>query len=100
METIIHRFFVNSLKKKKIYGFLDCYFTPISIPIMCNLILELIEKQSTGIFNLCGSERLSKFCFAEKFAIFFNFDKSLVTPIEMKKKMRLVANRPKDMSLS
>lgn len=93
-------FLWNSLsKKKKIYGFLDCYFTPISIPIMCNLILELIEKQSTGIFNLCGSERLSKFCFAEKFAIFFNFDKSLVIPIEMKK-MRLVANRPKDMSLS
>ena len=85
--------------KKKIYGFIDCFFTPISIPIMCNLILELIEKESTGIFNLCGSERLSKFCFAEKFANFFNFDKSLITPIEMKK-MKLIAKRPNDMSLS
>ena len=93
-------FLWNSLsKRKKIYGFTDCFFTPISIPLMCNLIIELTEKQTTGIFNLCGSERLSKFSFAEKFAIFFNFDKSLITPIEMKK-MKLTAKRPNDMSLS
>lgn len=93
-------FLWNSLsKQKKIYGFTDCFFTPISIPLMCNLIIELLEKQTTGIFNLCGSERLSKFAFAKRFAIFFNFDKSLIKPIEMIK-MRLTAKRPNDMSLS
>ena len=93
-------FLWNSLrKKKKIFGFADCFFTPISIPIICDLMMDLIEKKPTGIFNLCGSERLSKFSFANKFADFFNFDKSLITPIEINK-IKLVAKRPNDMSLS
>ena len=59
----------------------------------------MTENKPQEFLILCGSERLSKFSFAEKFAISFNFDKSLITPIEMKK-MKLTAKRPNDMSLS
>ena len=52
-----------------------------------------------GIFNIVGSERMSKYEFGIKLAKHFNFDSGLLNKISINDKSSLV-KRPKDMSLS
>jgi dTDP-4-dehydrorhamnose reductase len=43
--------------------------------------LKIIEKNCTGIYNIAGSDILSRFEFAMKMCEIFKFNKELVTPI-------------------
>jgi len=60
---------------------------------------RLIDLNAIGIFNIVGSERMSKYEFGIKIAKHFNFDKVLINKISINAKSNLV-KRPKDMSLS
>ena len=59
----------------------------------------LINNNLSGIFNVAGNERITKYEFGLKIADLINESKDLVIPIDIEEKKDLTI-RPKDMSLS
>jgi dTDP-4-dehydrorhamnose reductase len=45
-------------------------------------ILEMVERNLSGIYHIGGTEYLSRYDFALKVADKFNFDKSLISPVQ------------------
>ena len=91
---------ISSLKNnQKIYLFSDVFYTPIHVHKLANYILELVNINSKGIFNVCSNNRISKFDFGIMIAESMKKDKNLIVPIKIKTKPDLTL-RPKDMSLS
>lgn len=56
----------------------DQWNTPTFMPHLAQTILELAEKNASGIFNVCGREFLSRYDFVEKACGVFGFDLGLV----------------------
>ncbi|WP_430469366.1 SDR family oxidoreductase [Thalassospira lucentensis] len=80
-------------------AFHDAYFTPTCLPLLSRDIVELASYSVGGVFNLAGSERLSKFDFAMKLAKHIGVESSLVQATSMGE-VKLTAERPRDLSLS
>jgi dTDP-4-dehydrorhamnose reductase len=84
---------------QKINLFNDIYFSPIIVDELVNSVLELINHKTSGVFNVVGADRLSKYEFGLSLAKVFNFDQMLIDPIiTTEREVRVL--RPKDMSLS
>ena len=91
---------INSLRSgKSINVFNDIFYTPIIIDELVRCVEILWEKKSKGIFNVVGSERLSKYEFALKSAQVFNLNNKLINKSTINDS-NFIASRPKDMSLS
>jgi dTDP-4-dehydrorhamnose reductase len=92
--------FINSLSQGKIINlFKDVYFTPIYIPELIRAVMELVDRNFNGIFNVVSSERVSKYEFGYTLAKIFGFDSSLIKSSSIIMFSSLV-KRPLDMSLS
>lgn len=76
----------------------DQFNTPTLADDLAELILELIKKESFGIFHISGSERISRFDFALKIAGIFDLNKNLIKPITTDQ-LNWIAKRPMDSSL-
>ena len=93
-------FILNKLKNNKQSNlFSDVYFTPILVDELVKKTHQLIDSNAIGIFNIVGSERMTKYEFGIKLTKHFNFDSGLINKISINDKSGLV-KRPKDMSLS
>ena len=91
---------INKLEQnKKIYGFEDYFFTPIYIVDLLKRLDLLIKKNASGIYNLIGNERISKYQFFLKISKIFKLNKDLVIPTLLSRKNNLV-KRNNDISLS
>jgi dTDP-4-dehydrorhamnose reductase len=55
-------------------GFDDVIFTPILVNDLNQVIVEMIERQLTGLYHVAGSESCSKYEFALRLADTFNLD--------------------------
>ena len=86
-------------KNEKIFLFNNVFYTPIHVHQLADCALELIERDSKGVYNICSNERISKFDFGIMIAEKMKKDPALIVPIEIEKKTDLTL-RPKDMSLS
>ena len=86
-------------KQLPITLFTDSYFTPIAIQNLAEVIAKLIVKDATGVVNVAGKDRVSKYEFGMQLAKRFGFDTSLIRQSSIAD-MHLKARRPKDMSLS
>ena len=60
---------------------------------------KLIKKKITGIFNIVGNERISKYDFLIKIATIFKLDSSLIVPIKFSQS-KLISKRHLELSLS
>ena len=89
----------NLKQKNKIFLFENVFFTPIATGNFITVLNCLIFKNVTGVYNIVGDERVSKYNFGLKLAKAFNLDSNLITPIKIEEKNDLV-KRPKDLSLS
>ena len=76
----------------------DVYFTPILADTLASAAHELIEKGASGIFNVCGPDRLSKYEFALQVSAQFGLPVDLIQRGQVSQ-ANLVAPRPRDMSL-
>jgi dTDP-4-dehydrorhamnose reductase len=79
-------------------GFTDVSFSPISATSVARIIAELVQRGTSGIFNVGGGERCSKFDFAVALAGVFGRDVSLIRPSRISESS-LMAPRPHDTSL-
>ena len=92
-------FIIENLRKdKKIKLFSDVYFTPILISELVRVVHLLLEQKASGIFHVCGNERISKFEFGMLIAKVFELKLKNIEPDLILKRTELV-QRPMDMSL-
>lgn len=91
---------IDSLRQKKqITLFEDVFYSPILAETLVEVIHELVDNNATGVFNVTGNERVSKFEFGQKVASVFQLDASFIKPGLIITQPGLV-KRPADMSLS
>lgn len=91
---------INSLRdQKKIDLFDDVFFTPILIESLIEALIELWQGKHSGIFNIVGDQRISKYSFGKMLAAEFMLNSDLIKPVSIKTRSDLVL-RPVDMSLS
>lgn len=76
----------------------DIFYTPALAQNLIGTIFDLVNRDASGIFNLAGSERLSKFEFGFKMAEIFGLKTSLINRVSWGS-LRALAKRPSDMSL-
>lgn len=90
---------IQELKKGKGINIVkDQLNTPTLADNLAELILELIERDETGIYHISGSERINRYDFAIKIAEIFNLNKDLIKPITSDQ-LNWIAKRPLDSSL-
>ena len=88
----------NLTNNQQIDLFVDVFYTPIEVTILAQRAMRLIEGGMTGILNIAGDERISKYDFGLKLASRFNLDTSLIRSSSIDRFPNLTS-RPKDMSL-
>jgi len=84
---------------KELTLFEDVFYTPIIIETLVSTTQALIGRQASGIFNVVGDERISKYEFGIKVAKKFSLDAKLIKRGLLAHHAGLV-KRPYDMSLS
>ncbi len=84
---------------KEIHLFQDVFYTPILIETAAKVIHELVDLKASGVFNVVGNERISKYNFGMMVSEIFGLNSSGLTP-ELLANHEALARRPYDMSLS
>ena len=84
---------------RSLTGFVDAYFTPIAVPLLCRTLLRCVSNGLTGLYHAAGAERVSKHEFALRLADHVGLPSRLVQPGRLAE-ASLPARRPLDMSLS
>jgi dTDP-4-dehydrorhamnose reductase len=84
---------------KKILGFDDVIFTPVSLGVLANVISELILGERSGTYNVSSSEPVTKFDLLVQLCKIWGFSSSNVIKCNLES-ANLAALRPLDMSLS
>lgn len=84
---------------REIMLFQDVFFTPILIENLAKAVHQLIDLKVSGIFNVVGNDRLSKYEFGCSIAKKFELDSSKIFPSLLADQIKLT-QRPSDMSLS
>lgn len=90
---------LNRLERgQTVPGFYDEIITPILTLDLSEIIVEMIERQLTGLFHVGGAQSYSKYEFALSIADVFGQDRRLVQPVSVKESS-LKAPRPGEVSL-
>jgi dTDP-4-dehydrorhamnose reductase len=77
-------FFFNQLTAgEQMKGFTDLQFCPLYVEDLAQALLEMIEKQLSGVYHVVGPDRLSKYDFGVRIAERFGLDPDLITPVSM-----------------
>lgn len=79
--------------------FEDVFFTPILIETLAHNAHELLDRGNSGVMNIVGDERLSKYDFGQRLAERFSLNASLLRRGSIAG-AKLIAPRPSDMSLN
>lgn len=91
---------IDSLRAgKKLTLFQDVFYTPILAETAAFVVHDLIDLKASGIFNVAGDQRLSKYEFGLSLAKEFDHDSQGIVPGLLADHADLV-QRPHDMSLS
>jgi dTDP-4-dehydrorhamnose reductase len=84
--------------QKEIPILIDQVTSPTYVPNLSKMIIEVATRKITGVINLAGSTRISRYEFAQKIAEKLRLDKNLLKPITIEH-MSWKAKRPQDSSL-
>ncbi len=79
--------------------FRDVFYNPILVETLALAVHELIELKASGIFNVVGDERISKYDFGFKLSEEFGLEFDNVRS-GLFSDQRTLVHRPRDMSLS
>jgi len=86
-------------KGEQLKLFYDVCFTPIYVEELIEVVHRLFEKKSSGVYNIVGNERVSKYQFGLKLAKIFQLDDGQICASSIHSVSGLV-RRPSEMSLS
>lgn len=79
-------------------AFTDVFFTPVASNLLSAMVVELIDRDVSGVLNLAGRDRVSKYDFACQWAAHAGLDTALIH-VGSVEESNLAAPRPHDMSL-
>jgi len=89
-----------SLKEK---GYFEAFVDDIRCPVLVNdislALSKLLTKKKTGVYHLGGSQKITRYEFAIKYAEIYGFDTSKIIPIKIEDKLD-PKKRPYDLSLN
>lgn len=88
----------NLIAKKQINIVDDQFTSPVYVPNLSQMLIEISQKKICGTIHLGGATRISRFAFAEIIAEKLNLDKKLIVPTHMSN-MTWKVPRPIDSSL-
>jgi len=90
----------NNLKEQKPMNlFTDYYFTPIEVTYLAEAIETIVASSFSGVINIAGAERCSKYEFGITLAEICGFNPSPITPTKITSGS-FKAPRQQDLSLS
>jgi dTDP-4-dehydrorhamnose reductase len=93
-------FFYNKLSAgEPCNGFTDVYFCPMFVGDLAETVVQMLEKNLSGLYHVVGAEALSKYQFGQRIARQFGFDESLVIPKSVEES-GLTARRSHNLRLS
>jgi len=89
----------NLKEQRPMTLFTNYYFSPIEVHYLAEAIDLILKSDFSGIMNIAGSERCSKYEFGMRLARLTGFDASVITPAEVSG-ISFKAPRQPDLSLS
>ncbi len=99
-QRSLAEFFVNELREgKPVNGFTDVYFCPMFVDDLAQILLQMLEKGLAGLYNVVGSEVLTKYEFGLSIAHQFGYDPGLIIPSSVDRS-NLVVPRSHNLRLS
>lgn len=87
------------LKGEVVPAFTDVIFCPIHGTDLAQVLLDIVDREFSGLYHVVGSEAVSKYDFAKRIAGAFAFDPELVLPARLAD-AKLKAPRPRNTSLN
>jgi dTDP-4-dehydrorhamnose reductase len=84
---------------KTVPGFVDVMFCPALASDIAGTILEMADRQLSGVYHVTGAEASSKYEFARALASIFGLDAGMVVPTRVRE-ASLRAPRPHNVSLN
>ena len=74
-------FFVNNLSEGKyVNGFTDVVFCPMLVNDTARLLLEMLQKNLSGLYHVVGAEAMNKYQFGVEIARTFRLKESHISP--------------------
>lgn len=99
IQTFGEWVYSNLEQKRPMTLFTNYYFSPIEVHYLSEAIDLVLKSDFSGIVNIAGSERCSKFEFGLRLARLTGYDASIITPAEVSG-TSFKAPRQPDLSLS
>lgn len=78
---------------KKVYAADDFYSTPTYAGYLSEIIIRLLEKGASGVYNGSGSLFINRYDYVREITDVFNLDKNLIKLVKLKD-LKLKAKRP------
>ncbi len=73
-------FFINNLKEgKNVNGFTDVFFCPMLVNHTSRLLLEMLQKNLSGLYHVVGAQAMNKYQFGVEVARAFGLRESLIS---------------------
>jgi dTDP-4-dehydrorhamnose reductase len=94
---------IDSLRKNRVFYATDQISSLMFTNDFATILIEMLERDLTGIYNVASSDSMSKYHFSLAVADVFKLNGDLVKPVsldEFRKKFFLIASRPKNISLN
>lgn len=88
----------NLQEKKQITAIKDQFTSPTYVPNLSKMLIEISERQVTGIIHAAGATRISRYDVASLVAKKLGLDQDLIKPVTLNE-MNWTAKRPRDSSL-
>lgn len=93
-------FFVNNLSEgKNVNGFTDVIFCPTWVNHLSRTLIEMVEKNLSGLYHVVGAQAMSKYQFGVEVARRFGLRESLIQPQSVERS-ELTAKRSHNLWLS
>ncbi len=74
--------FYNQLSAgRRMNGFTDVWFCPLQVNVLAETLLQMVDKNLSGLFHTVSSECLSKYDFGCRIARLFGLDEGLIDPV-------------------
>lgn len=81
-QRSLAEWFYNNLSNGiPVNGFTDVFFCPLLVNTLADTLMEMTDRQLSGLYHVFGSQAVSKADFGRAIARQFGFDEELVKPI-------------------
>lgn len=82
-RSLVEFFLYNLSTGKHVNGFVDVMFCPLYVRDLAEMILNMIQRNLSGLYHVVSAECLSKYAFGLRIAERFGLDKNLIHPISV-----------------